>query len=64
MAWIIQGGQVLRDKALAQDDLFMADGIITENPARDARRFDASGLLVMPGLVDIHGDAHERQFQP
>lgn len=64
MAWIIQGGQVLRDTALARDDLFLADGFISENPARAARRFDASGLMVMPGLVDIHGDAHERQFQP
>lgn len=26
--------------------------------------FDASGLLVLPGIVDIHGDAFERQLQP
>ncbi|MCA3366879.1 MAG: alpha-D-ribose 1-methylphosphonate 5-triphosphate diphosphatase [Roseomonas sp.] len=64
MAWIIQGGRTLRGDELLADDLFLTDGMITENPARDARRFDASGLLVMPGLVDIHGDAHERQFQP
>lgn len=25
---------------------------------------DASGLLVMPGIVDIHGDAFERQLMP
>jgi alpha-D-ribose 1-methylphosphonate 5-triphosphate diphosphatase len=30
----------------------------------DARCFDASGLLVLPGIVDIHGDAQERQLQP
>lgn len=64
MSWIIQGGQVLRGVELRTDDLFMADDIIAENPGKDARRFDAAGLLVMPGLVDIHGDAHERQFQP
>jgi alpha-D-ribose 1-methylphosphonate 5-triphosphate diphosphatase len=64
MAWIIEGGKTLRGTELLADDLFVADGAIAENPARDARRFDASGLLVMPGLVDIHGDAHERQFQP
>jgi alpha-D-ribose 1-methylphosphonate 5-triphosphate diphosphatase len=64
MAWIIEGGKTLRGTELLADDLFVADGVIAENPARDARRFDASGLLVMPGLVDIHGDAHERQFQP
>jgi formylmethanofuran dehydrogenase subunit A len=49
MAWIIQGGQVLRDTALVRDDLCISDGIIAENAKRDARRFDASGLLVMPG---------------
>ena len=64
MEWIIEGGKTLRGTELLADDLFVADGAIAENPARDARRFDASGLLVMPGLVDIHGDAHERQFQP
>ena len=64
MAWIIEGGKTLRGTELLADDLFVADGAIAENAARDARRFDASGLLVMPGLVDIHGDAHERQFQP
>jgi alpha-D-ribose 1-methylphosphonate 5-triphosphate diphosphatase len=64
MAWIIEGGKTLRGTELLADDLFVADGVIAESPARDARRFDASGLLVMPGLIDIHGDAHERQFQP
>ena len=28
------------------------------------RRFDASGLWVLPGIVDLHGDAFERQLQP
>ncbi|MGI9128454.1 MAG: alpha-D-ribose 1-methylphosphonate 5-triphosphate diphosphatase [Roseomonas sp.] len=64
MAWIIQGGQVLRGDEILSDDLFLKDDVIVETPARAARRLDASGLLVMPGLVDIHGDAHERQFQP
>jgi len=64
MSWIIEGGKTLRGTELLADDLFVTDGVIAENPTRDARRFDASGLLVMPGLVDIHGDAHERQFQP
>ena len=64
MAWIIQGGQVLRGDEMLPDDVFLHDGIIVETPARAARCFDATGLLVMPGLVDIHGDAHERQFQP
>jgi alpha-D-ribose 1-methylphosphonate 5-triphosphate diphosphatase len=28
------------------------------------RCIDASGLLVLPGIVDIHGDAFERQMMP
>jgi alpha-D-ribose 1-methylphosphonate 5-triphosphate diphosphatase len=27
-------------------------------------RLDATGLLVLPGIVDLHGDAFERQMQP
>jgi len=26
--------------------------------------FDGTGLLVLPGIVDLHGDAFERQIQP
>jgi alpha-D-ribose 1-methylphosphonate 5-triphosphate diphosphatase len=32
--------------------------------ASAARRIDADGLLVLPGVVDIHGDAFERQMMP
>jgi alpha-D-ribose 1-methylphosphonate 5-triphosphate diphosphatase len=32
--------------------------------AKAAKRIDASGLLVLPGIVDIHGDAFERQMMP
>ena len=64
MAWIIEGGRVLRDGALRPGSLALAGGIIADDAPPGARRFDASGLCVMPGLVDIHGDAHERQLQP
>lgn len=30
----------------------------------DGAAFDGNGLLVLPGIVDIHGDAFERQIQP
>ncbi|MBS7789507.1 alpha-D-ribose 1-methylphosphonate 5-triphosphate diphosphatase [Roseococcus sp. SDR] len=63
MSWKIMGGHVLRAGALGAGEVALADGRITgELPA--ARRFDAKGLLVMPGIVDIHGDAHERALQP
>jgi alpha-D-ribose 1-methylphosphonate 5-triphosphate diphosphatase len=30
----------------------------------DGMMFDATDLLVLPGIVDLHGDAFERQIQP
>ena len=63
MAWNIEGGRVLRGTVLEPGAIGLVDGMIAE-AAPGARRFDARGLLVMPGLVDIHGDAHERQLQP
>ncbi len=59
----VAGGTVLRHGVLAPGDVGMAGGVFAE-PATGARRFDASGLLVLPGIVDIHGDGFERQMQP
>src|SRR5262252_7646776 len=33
-----------------------------ESPA--ARTLDGTGLLLLPGIIDIHGDAFERQIMP
>jgi alpha-D-ribose 1-methylphosphonate 5-triphosphate diphosphatase len=46
-------------------DLLLEDGRIAALD-RDTRApvLDARGLLVLPGIVDIHGDAFERQLQP
>ncbi|MGG5808222.1 alpha-D-ribose 1-methylphosphonate 5-triphosphate diphosphatase [Falsiroseomonas sp. CW058] len=63
MAWRIEGGLALGEGGLARADVALLDGCIAQ-AAPGAPRFDAAGLLVMPGLVDIHGDAHERQMQP
>lgn len=64
MDWLITDGAVLRDGILARGDLALAGGVVAGRGEAGARRFDADGLLVLPGLVDIHGDAHERQMQP
>ena len=64
MAWLIMGGEALRDGRLARADVALADGVVAPAPPAQAQRFDAAGLFVLPGLVDIHGDAHERQVQP
>ena len=62
--WRISGGSVLRGAVLEPGDLSLADGMVAEAVPPGARILDASGFLVLPGLVDIHGDAHERSLQP
>jgi alpha-D-ribose 1-methylphosphonate 5-triphosphate diphosphatase len=65
MSLRITGGEVLVDDAFARTDLVLEDCRIASVGGGVARReLDASGLLVLPGIVDIHGDAFERQFQP
>ncbi len=59
----ISGGQVLLDAAFIPSNLTIADGRITAEAAA-SRTIDATGLLVLPGIVDLHGDAFERQIQP
>ncbi|MBU8546977.1 MULTISPECIES: alpha-D-ribose 1-methylphosphonate 5-triphosphate diphosphatase [Roseomonadaceae] len=63
-AWLIERGTALLDGALRKAPVALADGLVAEGVPEGARRFDAEGLLVLPGLVDVHGDAHERQMQP
>lgn len=62
----ITGGRVLlRSDGEQAVDLTLEDGRIA-GIDRDTRgpTLDARGLIVLPGIVDIHGDAFERQFQP
>jgi alpha-D-ribose 1-methylphosphonate 5-triphosphate diphosphatase len=60
----ITGGAVLVESdGLQRADLNLRDGLI-ELGRGDGPQFDASGLLVLPGIVDLHGDAFERQLQP
>ncbi|MBL6080613.1 alpha-D-ribose 1-methylphosphonate 5-triphosphate diphosphatase [Belnapia sp. T18] len=62
--WHVTGGEVLRGGSFAAGDLALVGESIAAVPPAGARRLDATGLLVLPGLVDIHGDAHERALQP
>jgi alpha-D-ribose 1-methylphosphonate 5-triphosphate diphosphatase len=63
----ITGGQVLLGTdGLVATDLSVDDGRIEAVGAACGKGMglDAAGLLVLPGIVDIHGDAFERQIQP
>lgn len=63
----ITGGDVLLPKDGAHPvALHLADGHIAAvgGQTKADLTLDAAGLLVLPGIVDIHGDAFERQIQP
>ncbi|WP_298839196.1 alpha-D-ribose 1-methylphosphonate 5-triphosphate diphosphatase [uncultured Roseobacter sp.] len=54
--------RVLRPRGLEHDTLSFAGGFIAEEPV--GRPVDLSGFLVLPGIVDLHGDAFERHLAP
>ena len=63
----IEGGKVLIDGGLSETSVTLEGGVITEigDPCPPgALIIDASDLLVLPGIIDIHGDAFERQIMP
>jgi alpha-D-ribose 1-methylphosphonate 5-triphosphate diphosphatase len=62
----ITGGNVLlRDGGETMTDIGLQEGrIATIGGTGDGPTLDAAGLLVLPGIIDIHGDAFERQVQP
>jgi alpha-D-ribose 1-methylphosphonate 5-triphosphate diphosphatase len=64
----IDGGRALIGDRLEDTTIRVsaAQGVISEigSDAAAARSLDAEGLLVLPGIVDIHGDAFERQMMP
>lgn len=58
-----QGAHVLRPGVgLIEDTLCIAEGILRDAPA--GRAVDLSGYLILPGIVDAHGDGFERHLAP
>jgi alpha-D-ribose 1-methylphosphonate 5-triphosphate diphosphatase len=63
----IEGGRALLGAELLEATLQIADGKIStigSDGGRGSFGFDAAGLKVLPGIVDLHGDAFERQIMP
>jgi alpha-D-ribose 1-methylphosphonate 5-triphosphate diphosphatase len=63
----IEGGRALLGEDITETTLQIADGEISAVGAgrgRGALGLDAGGLKVLPGIVDLHGDAFERQMMP
>lgn len=60
----ITGGTVLGEDGLHPAAVMIEAGLIREGGDASGPSLDATGCLVLPGLVDIHGDAFERQVEP
>jgi alpha-D-ribose 1-methylphosphonate 5-triphosphate diphosphatase len=63
----IEGGRALLGGEVLEASLQIADGkigTVGSDHGRGSCCLDASGLLVLPGIVDLHGDAFERQIMP
>jgi alpha-D-ribose 1-methylphosphonate 5-triphosphate diphosphatase len=66
----ISGGTVLHNGLLQRADVLIDSGEVADvvhgaaGGTDSGPSIDASGLLVLPGIIDIHGDAFERSIAP
>jgi alpha-D-ribose 1-methylphosphonate 5-triphosphate diphosphatase len=66
MAIQIEGARAILPGGVERVSVRVEGGRITglDTPADGARVIDARGLVLAPALVDVHGDAFERQVMP
>ena len=57
----LTGAQVLRDGAMLHRSISFAEGRITRGPLPEV---DLSGYLILPGIIDLHGDGFEHHIAP
>ncbi|GGD31336.1 alpha-D-ribose 1-methylphosphonate 5-triphosphate diphosphatase [Sinisalibacter lacisalsi] len=57
----LTGATLLRDGALHREAVTVADGVFSDDRAPEC---DFSGYLLLPGIIDLHGDAFERHIAP
>ncbi|WP_257884039.1 alpha-D-ribose 1-methylphosphonate 5-triphosphate diphosphatase [Roseobacter insulae] len=57
-----KGATVLGPEGLAEAELFVAGGMIVDGPT--GRTVSLPGYLLLPGIVDVHGDGFERHLAP
>ncbi len=55
------GATVLRDGEMQARSVALAEGRITRGPLPE---IDLAGYLILPGIIDLHGDAFERHIAP
>ncbi|WP_045743190.1 MULTISPECIES: dihydroorotase [Actinoplanes] len=56
MAYLLKGVSIL---GAAPADLFIHEGVISDKPVEGAEVIDATGLVALPGLVDVHTHLRE-----
>jgi alpha-D-ribose 1-methylphosphonate 5-triphosphate diphosphatase len=64
---LIEGGRAVLGDEILETSVRIADGKISAvgaDSGAESLVIGARGLLVLPGIVDIHGDAFERQLMP
>jgi dihydroorotase len=70
-AWVVRGGRVI-DPFVGRDetaDVFVVDGRFAQQAPQTARIVDGTGLIVCPGLADIHvhlrepGQSHKETIE-
>lgn len=57
----LTGATILRDQELQDRSVVIEDGRISKGPFPAV---DLSGYYVLPGIIDLHGDAFERHIAP
>lgn len=57
----LTGADTLRDGSLHAAPVAVRNGVIADGPLPEV---DLSGFLILPGIVDLHGDAFERHLRP
>lgn len=62
MDFVFQDGMVLWQDTLVDQDIYVSDGRICEKA--NGPLIDATGYMILPGIVDIHGDGFERHLAP
>ncbi|WMT78079.1 alpha-D-ribose 1-methylphosphonate 5-triphosphate diphosphatase [Bradyrhizobium sp. Ash2021] len=64
---LLEGGRALVGRKIVETSLRVAGREISavgSDQGRASLHIDADGLKVLPGIIDLHGDAFERQMMP
>ena len=62
--WKITGGRVLTPGGFEEIDISIVEGSLSLDDHRGGSELACEGCLVLPGIVDVHGDGFERVIRP